>query len=84
MPFSHHSHSGQFCGHAENQLEEIVQTAIAKKMDVYAMTEHMPRREKDLYPEEASPDLLVLVRSGKGPQTCSPWSSYPCCFSFLV
>lgn len=53
MPFSHHSHSGQFCpGHAHDQLEEIVRTAIGKKMLVFGMTEHMPRAEEDLYPEE--------------------------------
>ena len=54
MPFSHHSHSGQFCGHAENTLEEVIQTAIGKKMDLYAMTEHMPRDDEDLYPEEVN------------------------------
>ncbi len=54
MPFSHHSHSGQFCGHAENTLEEVVQTAISKQMDLYALTEHMPREEEDLYPEEVA------------------------------
>ncbi|KAL9123473.1 MAG: hypothetical protein Q9217_007087 [Psora testacea] len=52
MPFSHHSHSGQFCGHATNTLEEMVQTAIAQKMEVYCLTEHMPREAQDLYPEE--------------------------------
>ena len=52
MPFSHHSHSGQFCGHAQNTLEEIVQHAIEKKFEVLALTEHMPREEEDLYPEE--------------------------------
>jgi histidinol-phosphatase (PHP family) len=52
MPFSHHSHSGQFCGHAEDRLEEIVQTAIGKKLEVFALTEHMPRDEDDFYPEE--------------------------------
>ena len=55
MPFSHHSHSGEFCGHAKNTLEEVVQTAIAKKMQVYALTEHMPREDQDLYPEEVGP-----------------------------
>ena len=54
MPFSHHSHSGQFCGHAENTLEEVIQTAISRKMDLYAMTEHMPRDDEDLYPEEVN------------------------------
>jgi histidinol-phosphatase (PHP family) len=53
MPFSHHSHSGQFCeGHAENSLEEIIQVAIAKRMQVFALTEHMPRHDEDAYPEE--------------------------------
>ena len=52
MPVSHHSHSGQFCGHAQNTLEEVVKTAIRKKMVVFALTEHMPREQEDLYPEE--------------------------------
>ena len=52
MPFSHHSHSGQFCSHAKNTLEEMVLTAIEKKFTVLALTEHMPREEADLYPEE--------------------------------
>jgi len=52
MPFSHHSHSGQFCGHAVNTLEEVVQQAIAKGMTTFCMTEHMPRDEADFYPEE--------------------------------
>lgn len=52
MPFSHHSHSGQFCSHATNTLEEVVKHAIEKRMEVFALTEHMPRKEEDLYPEE--------------------------------
>ncbi|KAI9812041.1 MAG: histidinolphosphatase [Pycnora praestabilis] len=53
MPFSHHSHSGQFCpGHAKNTLEEVVRTAIERKMDAFALTEHMPRGREDFYPEE--------------------------------
>ncbi|KAL8674824.1 MAG: hypothetical protein Q9168_000805 [Polycauliona sp. 1 TL-2023] len=52
MPFSHHSHSGQFCAHAQNTLEDVVKGAIAKKMHVFALTEHMPREQQDLYPEE--------------------------------
>jgi len=54
MPFSHHSHSGQFCGHAQNSLEQMVRAAIAKNMQVFALTEHMPREEEDLYPEEVT------------------------------
>ncbi|KAH7070943.1 Polymerase/histidinol phosphatase-like protein [Paraphoma chrysanthemicola] len=52
MPYSHHSHSGQFCGHAQNTLEEIVQTAIAKGFHSFALTEHIPRAREDFYPEE--------------------------------
>ena len=52
MPFSHHSHSGQFCGHAANTLEEVVQKAISMGMTTFCMTEHMPREEVDFYPEE--------------------------------
>lgn len=62
MPFSHHSHSGQFCGHATNTLEEVVQKAIALKMQVFALTEHMPRdQDEDLYPEEVGPNPLLLA-----------------------
>jgi histidinol-phosphatase (PHP family) len=52
MPFSHHSHSGQFCGHAKNTLEEMVQKAIGRGMRMYCLTEHMPRDVEDFYPEE--------------------------------
>jgi HisJ family histidinol phosphate phosphatase len=56
MPFSHHSHSGQFCpGHAKNSLEEIIQKAIEQKMQLFCLTEHMPRAEEDFYPEEVMP-----------------------------
>lgn len=54
MPFSHHSHSGQFCGHATNTLEEVVQTAIVQKMGTFCLTEHIARKEIDFYPEEAN------------------------------
>lgn len=53
MPFSHHSHSGQFCpGHAKDSLEQVILKAIAKKMQVLALTEHMPRYDGDRYAEE--------------------------------
>ncbi|KAH9868830.1 hypothetical protein J1614_007905 [Plenodomus biglobosus] len=52
MPYSHHSHSGQFCGHAQNSLEEVVKTAIAKGFHTFALTEHVPRPREDFYPEE--------------------------------
>ncbi|KAI7156963.1 histidinol-phosphatase [Hortaea werneckii] len=52
MPWSHHSHSGQFCGHAASKLEDIVLTAIEKRMSVLCLTEHMTRHRQDFYPEE--------------------------------
>ncbi|KAJ9637025.1 hypothetical protein H2204_004948 [Knufia peltigerae] len=53
MPYSHHSHSGQFCpGHARDRLEEVVEAALSKRMQVLALTEHMPRHDDDRYPEE--------------------------------
>lgn len=36
-------------------MEEVVQAAIGKEMQVFALTEHMPREERDLYPEEVLP-----------------------------
>lgn len=59
MPFSHHSHSGEFCSHGEGTLESIVLTAVQKEMRTLALTEHMPREERDFYPEEVF--LLVSV-----------------------
>ncbi|KAF2098586.1 histidinol phosphatase [Rhizodiscina lignyota] len=60
MPFSHHSHSGQFCpSHARNTLEEMIQTAIARKMQVFALTEHIPREEQDFYPGEREAHTTV-------------------------
>ncbi|EME39542.1 hypothetical protein DOTSEDRAFT_75266 [Dothistroma septosporum NZE10] len=53
MPWSHHSHSGQFCGHATSTLEEVVRKAISKKMTTFCLTEHIARQEVDFYPGEA-------------------------------
>lgn len=54
MPFSHHSHSGQFCGHAANTLEEVILKAIRLGMTTLCLTEHIPRDEIDFYPEECN------------------------------
>ena len=55
MPFSHHSHSGQFCKHASGTLEEVVLEAIRQKFSIYGLSEHVPRyRLCDRYPEEVS------------------------------
>ena len=60
MPFSHHSHSGQFCNHGEDQLEAVIRQAVSKKFDVYCLTEHMPREQRDHYREEEGVDLFSL------------------------
>lgn len=53
MPHSHHSHSGQFCRHAKDQLEDVVQEAIRQGFEVFGLSEHCPRwRVEDLFPEE--------------------------------
>lgn len=53
MPFSYHSHSGQFCHHGYGELEQVVQQAIKKNFKIYGLTEHMPRFDQsELYPEE--------------------------------
>ena len=52
MPYSHHSHSGQFCGHATNTLEEVIRAAIAKGFETFSLTEHIPRPIEDFYPGE--------------------------------
>ena len=67
MAFSMHSHSGQFCpGHAADSLEDVILTAIAKGMETFALTEHMPRNsDSDLYPEEvhliSCPSQILLT-----------------------
>ncbi|ESZ97693.1 putative histidinol-phosphatase [Sclerotinia borealis F-4128] len=65
MAFSMHSHSGQFCpGHAKDTLEQVIQTAISRGMQTFALTEHMPRNSNsDLYPEEveAGDDVSILI-----------------------
>ncbi|KAI5307006.1 histidinolphosphatase [Ascosphaera pollenicola] len=57
MPFSHHSHSGQFCSHAKDQLEQTIQRAIAQQMHTFCLTEHMARGKEDFYPEEIDQNI---------------------------
>ena len=53
MPFSHHSHSGQFCRHAKGSLSQVIESAISKRFRTFGLSEHCPRyRTVDLYPEE--------------------------------
>ncbi|VEU21375.1 DEKNAAC102742 [Brettanomyces naardenensis] len=58
MPFSHHSHSGQYVSHAEDTLDEIVDQAKRMNFRTYCLTEHCPRYSNDLlYPEESDLSL---------------------------
>jgi len=61
---SHHSHSGQFCRHAKDDLEEIILRAIEIGFKTFGLSEHAPRyRLEDLFPEEVSYITAVRVRS---------------------
>jgi histidinol-phosphatase (PHP family) len=54
----HGGHSGQFCGHAKDSLEEIVQAYIDKQFAWVGISEHMPAASAAfLYPEELSAGL---------------------------
>ncbi|EJT52187.1 histidinol-phosphatase [Trichosporon asahii var. asahii CBS 8904] len=51
---SHHSHSGQFCRHAKDNLEDVVKEAVRQGFTTFGLSEHAPRyREQDLFPEES-------------------------------
>lgn len=53
MPHSHHSHSGQFCRHAKDNLEDVILEAIRQGFQSFGLSEHAPRwRVEDLFPEE--------------------------------
>src|SRR6187549_1606807 len=54
--FSYHGgHSGQFCGHAQNSLREVVERAVELGFMTFGLSEHCPRlRQRDLYVEEAA------------------------------
>jgi hypothetical protein len=62
MPFTYHSHSGEFCGHANGKLEEAVLRAIELGFTHFGMSEHMPRfREQDLYDWEVELGITTKV-----------------------
>lgn len=57
---SHHSHSGQYCGHAKDQLEQVILEAVRQKFKVFALTEHVPRfKTSHFYPEEEADGYTV-------------------------
>lgn len=54
----HGGHSGQFCLHATDTLEDIVKAYIAKGFNWVGITEHMPPSVEDIiYPEEKEAGL---------------------------
>ncbi|KAI9138102.1 Polymerase/histidinol phosphatase-like protein [Paraphysoderma sedebokerense] len=64
MPFTLHSHSGQFCNHGHGTLTECIECAISKGFFLFGLSEHVPRFEQEhLYPEEShlTPTDLSLL-----------------------
>jgi histidinol-phosphatase (PHP family) len=62
MPYErvsiHGGHSGQFCNHAHDTLEAIIQAYIAKGFSWVGISEHMPPADdRFLYPEERAAGL---------------------------
>jgi histidinol-phosphatase (PHP family) len=54
----HGGHSGQFCNHARDTLEAVIQTYIDKGYQWVGITEHMPpATDRFLYPEERQAGL---------------------------
>ncbi|KAK9466360.1 polymerase/histidinol phosphatase-like protein [Lipomyces arxii] len=55
---SHHSHSGDYIQHANDHLDDVIESVIAKGFKSFCMTEHIPRNDRsDLYPEELEMSL---------------------------
>ncbi|RPH39618.1 MAG: histidinol-phosphatase HisJ family protein, partial [Desulfobulbaceae bacterium] len=54
----HGGHSGQFCLHATDTLEEIIQKYISKQFSWVGITEHVPAiSEELLYPDQKAAGL---------------------------
>lgn len=54
----HGGHSGQFCNHAQDDLESLVQAYLRKGFAWVGITEHMPPADNQfLYPEEVAAGL---------------------------
>ena len=66
MPHSHHSHSGQFCRHAKDTLEQVVLEAIRQGFEVFGLSEHAPRyRLEDLFPEEVGLTFMETLDANR-------------------
>ncbi|HTQ99268.1 MAG TPA: histidinol-phosphatase [Candidatus Acidoferrum sp.] len=58
----HGGHSGQFCHHAKNTLEEVVQAYIAGGYRWAGITEHMPPLNDSVrYPDEADSNISAVA-----------------------
>ncbi len=58
----HGGHSGQFCSHAKDTLEEVVQAYIAQGFAWVGLTDHMPPSDDAyLYPEERTLGLTAAA-----------------------
>lgn len=54
----HGGHSGQFCSHATDSLEDVIQAYIDKRFTWVGITEHIPpHSDRFLYPEEIQAGL---------------------------
>ena len=57
----HGGHSGQYCNHADGQLEDIIQQYIKLGFTKVGITEHIPPiSDKFLYPDEKKANLSAL------------------------
>jgi histidinol-phosphatase (PHP family) len=70
----HGGHSGQFCGHAKDSLEDIIKAYIGQRFVWVGISEHMPALNAAfLYPEEKSAGLTpvnTLTRFADYIRTC--------------
>jgi len=62
----HGGHSGSFCGHAVDRLEDIVQRYVEMGFKWVCLTEHMPAElERLMAPEEATQGFSILELQGR-------------------
>ena len=56
----HGGHSGHYCGHAQDRLEDIIQEYIAQGFSWVCLTEHMPcQTDAHMPPEERDEGISV-------------------------
>ncbi|MBA3012726.1 MAG: histidinol-phosphatase [Proteobacteria bacterium] len=58
----HGGHSGEFCCHARDRLEEIIRAYIEKGFKIVGITEHMPPpSDRFLYPDERQKGMTAIT-----------------------